>query len=165
MADLLRKIERPGSSRPLQYAVRDVRGVEAPAAAPAERTGFNEEAEWTARADSSLLTQHDAQGRHGGLLFPRAVVAFFLINNTLYIETAWRDGVWHTNAAPLVSVSGTTFTFAQPFSLAAEIVVQPEWPVRALFTVLGPTQIRIDDHSGLDQVVAGYHNVLSIYEV
>jgi hypothetical protein len=56
----------------LLYAWRDVRGVEVPAAAPPDRTGYNEEAEWTERAEIALRKEHNADGTHGGPKHPLA---------------------------------------------------------------------------------------------
>jgi hypothetical protein len=76
VAKLLFPILRPGAPAGstaqadlLLYAWRDVRGVEAPAAAPPARSGFNAEAEWTERAERAYRKEHDDNG-HKGPKFP-----------------------------------------------------------------------------------------------
>lgn len=56
------------------YAARDFRGVEALAAPPTDRRGFNEEAEWTGRAEVALTTEHTAAGVHSTLKIARAIL-------------------------------------------------------------------------------------------
>lgn len=105
MADRLGKVERMGSTRPLQYAVRDIRGVEAPAATPPDRTGFNEEADWSGRADAALDREHLPNGFHGGLKFPFAIVFLRTGANDqgdrVWLDVAgesWREGALQADA-------------------------------------------------------------------
>lgn len=72
MADILYPIQELGSTDVLRYAVRNVRGVEPHTASPSDRSGFNEEAEFTARVDRALRTEHTAGGIHTGWKFPCA---------------------------------------------------------------------------------------------
>ena len=58
-------------ARVLTYGARDFREVEAPAASPAARQGFNLEAGWTARADKAVRNEHDANGIHATLKLGR----------------------------------------------------------------------------------------------
>lgn len=71
---VLRPGVSPGSSgQPdiQRYAVRDVRGVETPAANSRFRSGFNNEAAWTERAEAAFRKEHDPETkRHTGTKFP-----------------------------------------------------------------------------------------------
>ena len=82
MADALYPILRfgvavppPRSQDPLpSYAIRSFRGGETPAAAPADRRGFNEEAEWTGRGDAAMNAEHDADGNHATIKIPYGLI-------------------------------------------------------------------------------------------
>jgi hypothetical protein len=166
VSDQLRRIERAGSTRPQFYAVRDVVAVESPAASPADRAGFNEEADWTTRAHPSLRTQHDGAGMHGGWLFPRAIVLlFFDDSGKFWVEDAWRDGEWLTQnlADPLVTIIGSEMTFRDPF-LTPKLMFQLEFPGRALFDVLDEYRIRIASVEQFVSEASGWHMPVAIYE-
>ena len=96
MADALYPILRfgvavppPRSQDPLpSYAIRSFRGVETPAAAPADRRGFNEEAEWTGRGDASMNAEHDEAGNHDTIKIPRGLLR-------LIFDVTITDYDWH----------------------------------------------------------------------
>jgi hypothetical protein len=94
----------------LLYAWRDVRGVEAPAAAPADRTGYNEEAEWTERAELALRREHRADGTHGGPKHPLAWIGI-----TIEAQRVPGSG---TIAVPVLH-DNSRFAYGPPHSEAA----------------------------------------------
>lgn len=74
MADIFFPIQQRGSTELVSYAVRDFRGVEPTAVDPSDRAGWNEEAEFTARADKAINNEHDAAGNHDTLKIARAML-------------------------------------------------------------------------------------------
>jgi hypothetical protein len=166
VADQLRRIEKAGSTHPLVYAVRDARGVEAPAADPPDRRGFNEEAEWTRRAHASLYTQHGTGGLHGGWHFPRAIVLLSCDDqNRLWIDGAWRDGESLSLADPLVTIAvgGDVLVFRDPFA-TTKLAVQLEFPGRARAIVLSEREIRIAEFDRFIAAASGWYLSMAIYE-
>jgi len=169
VADLLRKIERAGSTRPLLYAVRDVRGVEHPDADPAERSGPNEEGEWTERADKALRNQHP----HGGWQFPSVVI---VLSAKRIGGVPWRfidpessrDGVRQGDSAFCTMLTGQDgdpieIEFTDPLSLAGLAVVF-EGMARGHVTFPGPTKILIEGYADMTEGLNGKHIVISIFE-
>jgi hypothetical protein len=166
VADLLRRIERRGSTQPLYYSLRDVRGVEPVAADPTDRAGYNEEADWARRADASLDREHNLWGRHGGWQFPRAFVWVGALNGSLFAIDAWRDDEWEHKVPGSVVSSGVigppgsgVLRFSQSFA-TTELAVVVEGTAHIEYTVLSSTEIRIDHWSNN----TGAAVVLAIYE-
>ena len=123
MADIIYPIQGIGSIEPLTYAVRNVRGVEPLAASPTDRSGFNEEAEFTARADKALRNEHTSVGIHTGWKFPCAIINILWDGTTYSIADDSEDrGVIHgtTSIGSLASttagVINVTLTTALPSS-------------------------------------------------
>ncbi len=177
MADLLRKIEVRGGSRPLQYAVRDVRGVEPLAAAPTDRTGFNEEAEWTGRADAALNNEHDAEGNHGGLKFPFCVVVVSGELDATVYPPIMRWTIDHGSTLrgvtyrddPFVSfetasASTVKLAFASPPAFG-DVAVHVEGVSRPVIMFPSSTEIEFDTDSLGALRSNGGHWVFSLYEV
>jgi hypothetical protein len=168
VADQLRRIERAGSTRPLLYAVRDVRGVETPEEAPTERSGFNEEAEWTGRADKAINCEHDAEGKHVGLKYAKCVIVLTSEDDGAGGTTwgvdgkSWRDGKLQ-RIDPFVSLSGDVLTFDSPWFVAGTAVVI-EGVGQIVATVTSTTTIEIDRSRVADPLMNGGHIVLSIHE-
>lgn len=107
----------------LVYATRDYRGVEA--GGDADRTGFNEEADWSARCEEALTREHRADGcGHRG---PKHAFADIRI----YIKrTDPVSGVSTPGISSLSVLDGEAYESASPFitSVAIDPADMPDRP-------------------------------------